>query len=113
MPFINTKTNVTVSSEKEAVLKEKFGRAISILGKGEGWLMLNFEGNQNLWFKGRNDMNMAIVELSLFGKATEAAYERMTRELTDILSSELGISPDCIYVKYAEVKYWGWNGGNF
>lgn len=113
MPFIDTKTNVTITPDKEAVLKEKFGRAISILGKGEGWLMLNFESDKNLWFKGRNDMKMAIVELALFGKASESAYDRMTGELTDILSSELGISKDCIYVKYEEVKYWGWNGSNF
>lgn len=113
MPFINTMTNVTVTPDKEAVLKEKFGRAISILGKGEGWLMLNFTGDCSLWFKGRNDMNMAIVELSLFGKAPEASYDRMTKELTDILSETLKISPDCVYVKYEEVKYWGWNGSNF
>lgn len=113
MPFINTKTNVTISPDKEAVIKEKFGKAISILGKSEGWLMLSFESEKNLWFKGKNNINMAIVELSLFGKASESAYDKMTKELTDILSSELEISPDCIYVKYEEVKYWGWNGSNF
>lgn len=113
MPFINTKTNVPITQEKEAVIKEKFGRAMSILGKGEGWLMISFQGEQELWFKGRNDMNIAMVELSLFGKATETAYDRMTAEITEILSSELAISPDCIYVKYDEVKYWGWNGSNF
>lgn len=113
MPFISTKTNVTITPEKETVLKEKFGRAISILGKGEGWLMLDFEGGHSLWFKGKNEMPMAIVDISLFGKATESAYDRMTGEITDILASELGISKDCIYVKYEEVKYWGWNGNNF
>lgn len=113
MPFINTRTNTIISPDKEAVLKEKFGRAISILGKGEGWLMLNFEGDCNLWFKGKNDMNIAMVEISLFGKATESAYDRMTAEITEILSSELKILPDCVYVKYEEVKYWGWNGNNF
>ena len=113
MPFINTKVNVPVSPDKEAVIKEKFGRAISILGKGEGWLMLNFEEDCRLWFKGRNDMKIAMVEISLFGKASESAYDRMTGEITSVLSSELGISPDCVYVKYEEVKYWGWNSSNF
>lgn len=113
MPFINTKTNTVITPEKELSLKEKFGRAISILGKGEGWLMLNFEDNRNMWFKGRNDMKIAIVEISLFGKATENAYDRMTGEITKIISDELGVSPDCVYVKYDEVKYWGWNSSNF
>lgn len=113
MPYISTKTNTVISKEKEIILKEKFGKAISILGKSEGWLMLNFEDEQELWFKGKNDMSIAMVEISLFGKASDSAYDRMTGELTKIISQELNISPDCIYVKYDEVKYWGWNGNNF
>ncbi len=31
MPFISTKTNVTVSKEKETQLKERLGQAISII----------------------------------------------------------------------------------
>lgn len=113
MPFINTKTNTVVSQSKEAAIKEKLGRAITALGKSEGWLMLNFEDECRLWFKGNNDSNMAIVEVSLFGKASDAAYDKMTAEITEILSKELDILPSNIYVKYDEIKYWGWNGSNF
>lgn len=113
MPFISTKTNVTITPEKEVMLKERFGRAMAIIGKGEGWLMLSFEGDKNMWFKGRNDMNIAMLELSLFGKATENAYERMTAELCDAVNEILGVSKDCIYVKYQEVSTWGWNSQNF
>ena len=37
----------------------------------------------------------------------------MTAAITDILSKELQIAPNRIYVKYEEVAYWGWNGNNF
>jgi len=41
MPFIDTKTNVTITKEKEKELKERLGKAISIIpGKSESWLML-------------------------------------------------------------------------
>ena len=45
MPFISTKTNVTVTKEKETQLKERLGQAISIIpGKSESWLMLAIFG---------------------------------------------------------------------
>ena len=43
MPFIELKTSVSISKEKEAELKSAFGEAIAIIpGKSEQWLMLNF-----------------------------------------------------------------------
>lgn len=113
MPFISTKTNVSISEEKETAIKEKYGKAISLIGKSEGWLMLEFEGNKKMWFKGRNDKPLAMAEISLFGRATDGQYEKMTEKVTEILSEELGISPDCVYVKYEETDTWGYNGGNF
>lgn len=113
MPFINTKTNTVISKEKEEAIKTKLGSAIRCLGKSEGWLMVNFEDNCRLWFKGDNSKKLAMVEISLFGKASPSQYDKMTAEVTQIITSELGISPDCIYVRYAEVDYWGWNGNNF
>ncbi len=113
MPFINTKTNTQITKDKEEAIKARFGKAISALGKSESWLMLNFEDNCRLWFKGDNSKKMAISEVSLYGRASRSAYEKMTGEITDILNEELGISPDCIYVKYDEIENWGWNSGNF
>ncbi len=56
---------------------------------------------------------MAMVEVQLFGKAQPSAYDTMTSTITDIISNELNILPNQIYVKYEEVSYWGWNGNNF
>ncbi|MGN1419842.1 MAG: phenylpyruvate tautomerase MIF-related protein [Acutalibacteraceae bacterium] len=113
MPFINTKTTCEISDEKEVLLKAKLGQAISLLGKGEGWLMLEFEDKCRMWFKGKNDKELAMVDIALFGKASSSQYDAMTAKVCEIISGELGISPDCIYVKYSEVDHWGYSGFNF
>lgn len=114
MPHISTKTNLKLSKDKYEAIKTKFGKAIELLpGKSENWLMVSFEDESNLYFKGKNDSPIAFVEVSLFGKASKDAYNNLTREITNILNDELNIQPDCIYVKYNEVSTWGWNGSNF
>jgi phenylpyruvate tautomerase PptA (4-oxalocrotonate tautomerase family) len=54
-----------------------------------------------------------MVEVSVYGSASPSAYSKLTAQVTDILGSSLGISPDRIYVKYFETQNWGWNGSNF
>jgi len=114
MPYIRTKATVEITPEKESALKEKMGRAIeAIPGKSEEWLMCEFCDNCRLWFKGTNDRPSAFVEVMLLHSACASAYEKMTGILCDILSEELGIEADRIYVKYEETENWGWNGRNF
>ena len=112
MPFINTKVNVSISKEQEQTLKTQFGKAITLIGKSEAWLMLNFEDNAKLWFKG-SDAPAALMEVSLYGRASASAYDNLTAKLTEILSSVLSITPTRIYVKYSEIEYWGMAGSNF
>ena len=114
MPCIQTKVNVKITKEKEELIKVKLGQAISLIpGKSESWLMLSFEDECDLYFKGDNQQGIAFVEVKLFGKASNEAYDKLTSAITEILSQELNISPPQIYVKYEEVSHWGWNGSNF
>lgn len=113
MPYIHTKTNVAISAEKEAVLKTEFGKAISLIpGKSEQWLMLDFTDNERIWFAGDNSP-AAMLEVEVFGKASDSAYDLLTEKLTDIISAELGIESSRVYVKYDEIDHWGWNSANF
>lgn len=113
MPFIETKTNVKITEEKEKRIKELLGEAISIIpGKSERWLMLNFKDNQRMYFAGESSP-VCYAEVNLFGKASGEALEALTKRLCEIYESELGVSPGNTYVKYEEVDNWGWNGGNF
>jgi Uncharacterized protein, 4-oxalocrotonate tautomerase homolog len=114
MPYISTKTTAAVSPEKREIMKKKLGKAIELIpGKSESWLMLSFEDNSIMYFKGSDAKPLAFVEVKIFGKASSDAYRKLTNAITDILNEELGIAPDCIYVKYEEVANWGWNGSNF
>ncbi|MBQ7336405.1 MAG: hypothetical protein IJW92_08040 [Clostridia bacterium] len=113
MPFIDTKLNVTLTPEKEQVLKTRLGEAISLFpGKSEYWLMLNFTDNCRMWFRGYN-IPAAMVQVQLFGAAEAETCNQMTKAICKIFKEELNIAPDHVYVKYESVEHWGWNGENF
>ena len=114
MPMISTKTTTSITAEQELILKEKLGKAIEILpGKTETWLMLGFEDNCRLWFRGDNSKALAYVEVSALGKISYEASEKLTAEICDILKTVLGIDGDGVYVKYEETDKWGFDSTNF
>lgn len=113
MPYIQTRTNCEITKEKEIKIKERLGEAISLLGKSENWLMVEFVPNCKMYFQGRDDKMIAYVDIKILGKASKEAYNNMTRVVSEILNNELGIELDLIYVSYGEYDNWGWNGSNF
>ncbi len=114
MPFINAKVNVKVGEEKEENIKSALGQAIRcIRGKSEAWLMVNIEDEQRLYFRGDKNTPNAFIEVKIYGSAGRDEYDALTAEITKIISSQLSIAPDRIYVKYEEVENWGYNGRNF
>ena len=51
MPFINTKTTVSLSKSKKDSLTAEICRITrECLGKGENWVMTGFEDNASLFF---------------------------------------------------------------
>ena len=113
MPFIDVKTNVKVSEEQKNSIKSAMGQAITAIpGKTESWLMVGIKPEYDLWFKGDKSA-AAMVEVSIFGGASHNAFTTLTSHITGILTDQLGIPSDRIYVKYNEVENWGWNGSNF
>lgn len=114
MPFINSKVNVKITKEQETEIKTLLGKAIeTIPGKSEAWLMLGFEDEYSLYFRGDNSNPIAFVEVSVFGGENRTAFDALTGKICDIYNQVLGIAKDHIYVKYEAVSNWGWNGGNF
>ena len=114
MPFINSKVNIKILPEQETQLKTKLGKAIELIpGKSESWLMLAFEDDCKLYFKGEKSYKIAYVEVKVFGAEDKVAFEKMTASICEIYNEVLGIAPDKIYVKYETVSNWGWNGKNF
>lgn len=113
MPFINTKTNVKITDADRETLKSKFGKAIELVGKSESWLMLNFEDDCKMYFKGESSSPIAFVDVSVFGKSTDEGCENMTKEICSVLNKVLSIPADKVYVKYSGTTQWGWNNMNF
>lgn len=112
MPYIKTTTNTPIPKEKREAIKDGLERDVSILGQGEWWLMVDFCENSPLYFRDSN-APAAIVSVDLFGATGKNAYTSMTKAVTDLISQELSINADRIFVKYGEHPYWGWNGSNF
>lgn len=113
MPFINTKYSADITAAQEEQIKTALGKAVSVLGKSEAWLMVGFEPKCSLYFKGEKSEKIAFVEVSLFGSANPSACDKMTGEICGILGDVLGVPADKVYVKYSPTDNWGWNGGNF
>ena len=114
MPYIRTTVSKEITGEKRENLKKKLGNAIALIpGKSESWLMLALEDKVNMYFKGDGSQDYAYVEVNIFGSASDAAYDRLTAAISEIINEELGIDRSNIYIKYEEAEHWGWNGSNF
>lgn len=112
MPFINVKTNCSIEKESEERIKTKLGMAITAIpGKSETWLMVGMESDYTLYYRGTSEP-AAMVEVSIYGNASSNALGTLTSHITGILTDELGISSDRIYVSYMSTDDWGWNGSN-
>jgi len=113
MPFVNIKTNQSVSKNQQETIKDGLGKAITALpGKSEQWLMVGIEPEYVLYHQG-TDAPAAMVEVQIYGNASASAYDTMTAKISEILNSELNIPKNRIYVSYFPTPDWGWNGHNF
>lgn len=114
MPFINSKVTVKMDDSKKETVKNELGNLISILpGKSESWLMVGFEDNYTLYFKGEKKEKAAFVEVKIFGNAEKACKNNLTSQICSLFEKELGIPKDSIYVTIEEIDTWGWNGSLF
>lgn len=112
MPFIELKTNQNIDSVKEEI-KAELGQAITAIpGKSEAWLMVELEGNKNMYFKG-SDEPCAMFEIAIFGSADDSAYNDLTKRICALSEKYLSVSADRTYVKYNEISQWGYNNFNF
>ena len=114
MPFINVKYSGDITPDQEENIKAGLGLSIKSIGKTEDWLMVGFEPNSTIYFKGEKPNKAAYVEVSMFSLSPlkSSAYDEMTANISLILAETLEINPDKIYVKYSLTEHWGWNGGN-
>ena len=114
MPYIDTKTSAIITKDQKDRLTREFASAIELIpGKSEEWLMLNFDGGCRMAFRGDGDTPCAMIDVQIFGKTTDKAYDALTERICAIISDILDVPSERIYVKYTEKDRWGYNGFNF
>lgn len=111
MPYIRTSTNIKIDDNTLNNIKTKFGEAIKLLGKSEDWLMLEFNDNMKMYFRGDNSKGIVFIDVKCLGNIINS--NEMTKTLTDIIHEELNIEPNQIYISYQGYSDWGYNGSNF
>lgn len=112
MPFIHIKTNKKLPLSR--LIASNHTLILQLLQFQENSRLANGRSGRKLqsFFRNSNDP-AAMVEVSLYGKASENALSVFTSNITGILLDVLSISTDRTYVSYALTEHWGWNGSNF
>ena len=88
MPCIQWKTNAAISPSQEETLRAALGEAISLLpGKSESWLMLTFEPETRMAFRGKADEPVAFIAVDLYGGACGGGARDRPRSRLRALSS--------------------------
>ena len=114
MPYIDSKVTIALSEDEKEHLKKELGKIVNnIPGKSERYLMVGFQDNYSLYFRGEKLDYGAFVEVKLFGGVTEDSLKKVTSDICHLYEKELNIPSRAIYVKFEEVDNWGWNGKNF
>jgi len=113
MPFIDSKITKKLSNEQKDAIKAELGKAISIMGKSENYLMIGFEDEYDLYMGGNKLDAGAFVSVKALGSINSQASNEMTAEICRIFSDQLGIPGNNVYITYQGFSDWGWNGSNF
>ena len=112
MPCIKCNVNVKIPNDIKESIKTKLGKSIEIIpGKSENWLMLVFNDNSKMYFRGRDDVPMAFIDIKLLVRNDVSdAYPELISEITKIFSKELNIESTNIFIKVDETFCWGYDG---
>jgi Uncharacterized protein, 4-oxalocrotonate tautomerase homolog len=114
MPYINSRITVKLSEQQEENLKSQMGKIIEeIPGKSEEWLMVSFDDNKTIYFRGKKMEKAAFVEVKIFGTTERQYKNKVTDLICSLYEKELNIPKDGIYIIFSEVNDWGFNGVMF
>jgi phenylpyruvate tautomerase PptA (4-oxalocrotonate tautomerase family) len=114
MPYLRIQTNLALSGEASRALAARSSAVVAEqLGKPERYVMTSVETSPAMQFAGTTEP-LAYLELKSIG-LQESMTAAISEVLCNLVSAEAGISPDRIYIEFADAprKMWGWNGGTF
>lgn len=105
MPFIDVKASCEITSGQELRLKTGLGEAIAkIPGKSESRLMLNFQGNQRMWYAGKSGGPTVMVHTAIYGTTTPEAIEDFGQAAVSLMREVLGAQN--VYLRMSQGTDW-------
>ena len=110
MPYINISTSQKLSDAQKEKIKTELGRLIAIIPtKAEAYLMVDFS-DARTFYKAGQKVDGAFIDLRLFYKSELAPKKKFTEETFALLSGELGIKKENLYLTIMEFDNWGSSG---
>ena len=107
MPYIAINTCQKLSDAQKEKIKAEFGRLITIIPtKNESGLLVDFSGDRTI-FKAGEKVDAAFIELRLFHKADFEPKKKFTEETFELLTRELGLKKENMYLNILEFDEWG------
>jgi phenylpyruvate tautomerase PptA (4-oxalocrotonate tautomerase family) len=114
MPYIEVKSSLKIDENKKNILQNRLTNAVATtFSKPEKYIMANIEEEASLFMGGKKIEKGAYVSVSLLGTTSKPVCQNLTKNICDILNTELGLVGENIYVTYHSVELWGWNGSMF
>lgn len=114
MPLLKLETTSVLSEEKRAALLASLSKTVAgIIGKPEQYVMVT-AGQAAILMSGQAD-EAAFVDIRSIGGLTGEVNRKLSKQICQLLDDSLGITPDRVYLNFAEVAAhdWGWNGSTF
>ena len=110
MPYIAVNTTQKLSDAQKEKIKAELGRIMPIIPtKSEAGLMIDFSDGRTI-YKAGEKVEGAFIDLRLLRKAEFEPKKKYTEELFELLSRELGLKKENMYLTAMEFNDWGANG---
>ncbi len=110
MPYIRFELNQHLPEQDKISLAKKAAESVAVIpGKRADRTMVNVTTDCTFHFHG-SDRAIAFVEIRLFGQCEREQKTALAEQLAAVLSKELNISKDDIYMNMIEMSSWGKSG---
>ena len=107
MPYIAINTSQKLSDAQKEKIKSELGRLITILPtKTEAGTLVDFCDCRTIYKAGEN-VPGAFIDIRLFHKSDFEPKKKFTEETFELLSRELGLKKENMYLSIMEFDNWG------
>ena len=107
MLYVAVNTAEKLSDAQKEKIKTELGRLITIIPtKTEAGLLIDFSDSRTMYKAGEN-VSGAFIEIRLFRKTEFEPKKKLTEEIFEMFSRELGLKKENMYLNILEFDNWG------